>query len=136
MTALAADRNTPAIAGTRRQFNVLAATKIFAGALVMIDANGRAAKGATATAKKGVGRAAALADNSAGANDAITVDVDVGIFRYANSSAGEAITKADIGATCYIVDDQTVAKTDGTGTRSPAGTVFDVDSLGVWVKFA
>ncbi|MFB0515162.1 MAG: hypothetical protein ACETWG_00985, partial [Candidatus Neomarinimicrobiota bacterium] len=33
----------------------------------------------------------------------------------------------------YIVDDQTVAKTDGTGTRSPAGFIEDVDSNGVWV---
>lgn len=134
--ALTADRNTPAREATRRQFNVLAAVKIFAGALVMIDANGRAAPGATATAKKGVGRAAALADNSAGANDAIKADVDVGVFRFKNSSAGDAIAQADIGATCYIVDDETVAKTDGTGTRSAAGIVFDVDSLGVWVKFA
>jgi hypothetical protein len=33
------------------------------------------------------------------------------------------------------VDDQTVAKTDGTGARSVAGKVFDVDSGGVWVRF-
>ena len=32
-----------------------------------------------------------------------------------------------------MVDDQTVAKTDGTGTRSAAGVVVNVDALGVWV---
>jgi hypothetical protein len=42
---------------------------------------------------------------------------------------------ADVGKQCYLVDDQTVAKTDGTNTRSPAGFVRDVDADGVWVEF-
>ncbi len=46
-----------------------------------------------------------------------------GRHRFANSAAGDLITKADIGAACYIVDDQTVARTNGTNTRSPAGVV-------------
>ncbi len=62
-------------------------------------------------------------------------DAIKGIFAYENSSAADEITKADIGKDCYIVDDQSVAKTDGTGTRSVAGKVFDVNSHGVWVKF-
>jgi len=44
------------------------------------------------------------------------------------------IAAAEIGTYCYIVDDQTVAKTDGTATRSSAGKVFDVDAQGVWVE--
>jgi len=59
--------------------------------------------------------------------------VQPGIHRWENSAAGDAITKAEIGDRCYIVDDQTVAKTDGSSTRSPAGIVVAVDSLGVWV---
>jgi len=58
-----------------------------------------------------------------------------GVFRYANSAAADLIATADIGAVCYIVDDQTVAKTNGTNTRSPAGAVVDVDAIGVWVRF-
>ena len=54
---------------------------------------------------------------------------------FANSAAADAITLADIGADCYIVDDQTVAKTSATNTRSVAGKVFDVDAEGVWVDF-
>ena len=65
----------------------------------------------------------------------MSVNYRPGVFRVGNSSAGDAITKADIGAACYIVDDQTVAKTSGTNTRSPAGIVDGVDSLGVWVRF-
>ena len=58
-----------------------------------------------------------------------------GVFRYANSAAGDLIATADIGTVCYIVDDQTVAKTSATATRSPAGIVEDVDANGVWVRF-
>ena len=54
---------------------------------------------------------------------------------FANSSAGDLITIADIGKACFIVDDQTVAKTDGTGTRSRAGIVDGIEaSGGVWVR--
>ena len=53
----------------------------------------------------------------------------------AQVTAADAITLADIGKDCFIVDDQTVAKTDGAGTRSRAGRVFDVDADGVWVDF-
>jgi hypothetical protein len=63
------------------------------------------------------------------------VDIEKGIFHFANSADTDEITTADIGSNCYIVDDQTVAKTDGTGTRSIAGEVFDVDAQGVWVDF-
>jgi hypothetical protein len=40
---------------------------------------------------------------------------------------------AEVGAVCYLVDDETVAKTSGTNTRSRAGYVVDVETAGVWV---
>ena len=43
------------------------------------------------------------------------------------------ITQAEIGDACYIVDDETVAKTSGGNTRSVAGEIVDVDDDGVWV---
>ena len=49
--------------------------------------------------------------------------------------AGDAIVLSDVGADCYGVDDTTVAKTDGTGTRSVAGVIRDVDAVGVWIEF-
>ena len=58
-----------------------------------------------------------------------------GVFPFKNSAAADEITNAEIGSDCYIVDDETVAKTDGTGTRSVAGKVFLVDDYGVWVDF-
>jgi hypothetical protein len=135
MAALTVDRNTPRRDGDIISMGVAGAKKIFAGAMVALDANGYATPGVTATDLLGIGRAEAHVDNSSGADGDLSVDVRKGVFRFANSTAGDQIAAADIGSDCYIVDDQTVAKTDGTGTRSVAGKVFDVDPDGVWVKF-
>lgn len=138
MTALAANRNTPQMhdpAPAPRRGAVAAAQKIFAGALVMRNAAGFLVKGATAVGLVGVGRAEALIDNSAGAAGDDFLEFAPGVFRFENSAAADAITTADIGNACYAVDDQTVAKTSATNTRSPAGVVEDVDDMGVWVRF-
>lgn len=136
MPALVADRATLRREVRVRRFPVLAGQKIFQGALVAINASGFARKGATATALKGVGVSLQFADNTAGADGALTVDVERGAWCFANSAAGDQITQADIGATAFIVDDQTVAKTNGSSTRSPAGVIVDVDAAGVWIEFA
>lgn len=138
MTALTANRNTPQLmdpAPAPRTGAVAAAQKIYAGAIVMRNASGYLVKGATATGLVGAGRAEGLVDNSAGLAGAVTVEFAPGVFRFENSSAADEITAADIGNVCYAVDDQTVAKTHATNTRSPAGTVEDVDAMGVWVRF-
>jgi hypothetical protein len=60
-----------------------------------------------------------------------------GIFKYGNSSAGDLIAAVNIGADCYIVDDQTVALTSNTGARCKAGKVHGVDTDGgVYVAFS
>jgi len=56
-----------------------------------------------------------------------------GTFRLFNL-ATDAVTAADIGKPCFLVDDQTVAKTHGGNTRSQAGAVIDLDAQGVWVR--
>ena len=133
MSALTKDRNTPSRAGEDFVFPVAAATTIWAGALMVLDALGNAKPGAVATGLIAVGRAEEQVDNSAGAAADLTVKVRRGLYRWGNSSSTDEITKAEIGDACYIVDDQTVAKTDASGTRSPAGFVEDVDAQGVWV---
>ncbi|WP_068634710.1 hypothetical protein [Thauera butanivorans] len=134
MAAQTADRNTPYRTAEDFEFPVAAATKIFGGALVCINASSLATKGATATGLKCVGIARDVADNSAGAAGAIRVKVRRGCFRFANSAAADLVALADIGADCYVVDDQTVAKTSASNTRSIAGKVRDVDADGVWVE--
>jgi hypothetical protein len=134
MAALSADRNTPTRSPEEIVLPAAAAKKFFAGALAALDAAGRATPGAVATTLKGLGRVEACVDNSAGAAGDVSVKIRRGTFRWANSAAGDAITAADIGADAYIVDDQTVAKTNGTNTRSVAGKIMDVDAQGVWVR--
>jgi hypothetical protein len=135
MSALTADRLTPERSGDTRGIPAAAAAVFHAGAMVAINAAGTAVPMSEALNLKGVGRAEKPVDNSAGAAGAELVTVRRGIFRYNNSAATDAITQADIGADCYGVDDQTVAKTSDTNTRSIAGKVFDVDAQGVWVEF-
>lgn len=135
MTALTQDRMTPQRDAGNRTLPVKAATTLFAGALACLDASGWLVPGSTSTTLKCVGRNERRVVN-AGANGDVSSDVKTGTFRFANSSAGDLITRADIGNDCYIVDDQTVAKTNGTNTRSVAGKIFDVDDQGVWVKIS
>ena len=132
--ALSAPRSTPQRQPGIRSGLMAASLTIYVGALLMRNAAGYVTKGATATGSVGIGRAEEGMVNSGSAGDE-RVDFREGIFHFKNSSAGDAITVAEIGDVCWIVDDETVAKTDGTGTRSPAGFVVDVDAQGVWVRF-
>ena len=131
MAALTAPRNTPQMAGGVLALPVKAATTVHQGSLVVVDA-GYAAPGRTATGLVAAGRAEHSA-TAVSAGDAV-VEVRPGTFKFANSAAGDLIAQADVGADCYIVDDQTVAKTNGTNTRSRAGIVVAVESDGVWVQ--
>ena len=92
--------------------------------------------GSTSTTLKAAGVAESRADNSAGAAGEIRVRLRKAPAPLRQQRLGRPHLLADIGADCYIVDDQTVAKTSGTNTRSVAGKVFDVDADGVWVDFA
>lgn len=136
MTATTVDRGTQRRDANQFAFPVAAATKIPGGVIVALNASGQAVNGATSTTLKAVGMSEALADNTAGAAGDIKVLVRRGCFKFGNSSAGDLIALADVGSSCYIVDNQTVAKTNGSSTRSIAGTVRDIDSDGsVWVEF-
>lgn len=135
MSALTQDRNTLRRDAAAIEPGVAAAARIFGGALVAINAAGFAVPGSTSTTLRGAGSALHGANNTGGTDGAIRVRLDKRPACFANSAAADAITLADIGKDCFIVDDQTVAKTDGAGTRSIAGKVFDVDADGVWVDF-
>tara|TARA_B100001939_G_scaffold72990_1_gene61147 strand:- start:1582 stop:1983 length:402 start_codon:yes stop_codon:yes gene_type:complete len=133
MTALTTDRNTKSRDGKTLFLPVAAGVTIYQGALVALE-NGYAVPAKTASGLKGLGRAKARADNSAGAAGEVGVEIEKGVFLFENDITNTC-SPADIGAPAYAVDDQTVANTDGAGTRSAVGVIFDVDSAGVWVKF-
>ncbi|WP_337267066.1 hypothetical protein [Oryzifoliimicrobium ureilyticus] len=132
MTALSADRMTPQRQRNVRSFPVKAAATIYAGGMAAIDATGNLVAASAVAALKVVGRNERRVTNS-GADGSIRADVKPGTFRWANSASTDLITAADIGNDCYVVDDQTVAKTSNSNARPVAGTIYDVDSQGVWV---
>lgn len=134
MTALTAARSTPSRAGGDLSFGVAANTQIFLGALACLNAAGDLVPGATATTLIAIGRAEQTVKGSATAGE-VPCEVRAGVYRWANSAAGDLITKTEIGKDVYIVDDQTVAKTSGGATRSIAGKVVSISLTGdVWVR--
>jgi hypothetical protein len=133
MSALTAARNTPERSGNIIGYPVKAGVKPYLGGIAVLNA-GYAAPGTTATGLIAVGRFEETVDNTSGSNGDVSVRVSRGTFKFANSASADQIAQADVGADCYIVDDQTVAKTNGTNTRSAAGKVIAVDADGVWVK--
>lgn len=135
MTAITEARDTPRRDGVDFSYPAGAAKTILQGTLVVLDGTtGNAEMATTATGKVCVGVATQTVDNSAGGAGALNVPVRRGVFRFANSGSTDEIKHVDINATCYLVDNQTVAKTNGSTTRSVAGIVRDVDASGVWVE--
>lgn len=135
MANLTQDRNTPRGGGDVKSM-LMSASKIFGGSIVMRNATGFATKGAATIGCRGVGIATERVDNSGGAAGDLSIKVRSGVFRVGNSAAADEIIDDDIGKLCYIVDDQTVAKTNGSNTRPVAGIVADVDANGVHVLFS
>ncbi len=137
MAALTGPRNTPRIGDDIHlyDFPIAANVCIYAGAIVSIDATLKQARPGRATVTDiAVGRAPKTYDNTGGPAAAFKIAVAGGIFRYNNSASGDLIAQADVGGTCYVVDDQTVAKTDNTGARPAAGKIIGVDADGVLVQ--
>jgi hypothetical protein len=110
-------------------FPVKGGVKIWQGALVVLNA-GYAAPGSTATGLIVVGRAKVTVDNTSGGDGAQFVDVEPGEFSWNNSASGDLIAQAQVGTTCYIVDDNTVAKTNGSSSRSAGGIIKGVNADG------
>lgn len=127
--ALTSDKVSYKIGNTERSIPVKASTKIYRGAMVAIDASGWAVPVTVSSTLECLGVAIAQADNTTGSNGDIKVQVEIGIFPMANSADADELTKADLGAIVYGVDDTTVAKTSNSDARSAVGTLWAMDSL-------
>ena len=76
------------------------------------------------------------AENTGAAGDVVACVRRKQQFLVRNSTT-DPVTQADLGAVVYVEDNQTIAKTDGTDTRSVAGHFmgFDVENPEfVWVE--
>jgi len=140
MSALTSDRKTDKI-GTEGSaqplilsYPVAASTKIYGGAIVALDSSGNAVPASAAAAKTVVGRCEKLADNSAGIAGALSVLIRQGAFKFDNSAGADAIAQANVGQLAYVVDDHTVALTDGAGLRIAAGTITNIDGTQIGVQ--
>lgn len=135
MAALAADRNTFRREGRSYQDPVAAGVKLYAGAIAVLDASGNAKPAVTATGLVARGRVEAQVDNTSGAAGDVSARIESGVFAYKSDGS---IDRTHLGKTVYLVDDQTLAATDGAGTRSAAGTLKDLEGSGAtataWVE--
>lgn len=131
MTAATQGRNTKRRSAERVGHPVNPGVTVHAGTLVaLLLANGNAVPAGTA----GSGDAVGVAQGSVVGNGSDPVETwRAHAFQFDNSAGPDAIGRADIGGSAYVVDDQTVAKTDDDGARKLAGKIIDVDAVGVWV---
>lgn len=132
--ALTQDRNTPYQDAQTIVAPVAANAVIHAGALLVANATGFAAPGSVATGLTYLGRADQAVSNAGGADGAQQVVVSRGKAFKWNNSATDPITQASLGKQCFIEDDETVAATNGTNTRSAAGIVVAIENDGIWVE--
>jgi hypothetical protein len=89
--------------------------------------------GQTSTTLVARGVFAADVDNTGGAAGALTAPVDVGSFWLDNDTTSPC-RRQDIDGLCYIIDDHTVSRDTLNSTRSIAGIIRDVGTLGVLVQ--
>lgn len=134
---LSKERNTPR-RGVGPVLDVLeipvaANAVIYQGALVVVNA-GYAERGSAALNLIAVGRAQSTVSNAGGLDGDQRIRVERGVFRFNNSAGADEITQADLLQDAYVVDDESVARTDGSGARSKAGRIMDVDDYGVYIE--
>lgn len=139
MAALAQDRNTPRKYVERylaEDASIAATTTIFNGSLVAGNASGelRPAADVAAITVLGVAQQKMVNSTGAAAKSTPKAKVAAGCFKFKTTGAN-AITAADIGKNCFVLDDQTVVRALGTVNSIVAGVVDSMDPDGdVWVK--
>lgn len=135
MTALAAKRGVR----TYKFKSIELAGKVeqvYQGGRACFDTStGLVAKAFASTTLVPIGTYVEDQNTASGQKVLINLDKEVVGIWYANSASTDTIVAATIGSDCYLVDDQTVAKTSNSSARSIAGRVWAIDSVkGVLVE--
>lgn len=130
MTTLSDKRVTRSYRATNIALAATASMDYFQGGLACLDTStGLVDKGQASTTLVPIGKFAKSGSVPAGGGEVV-----VELFReihgewFVNSGGGDEVVAADVGGLAYVVDDQTVANNDGTGTRSAAGRIWKIDS--------
>lgn len=138
MTALGANTRRDAKKSAYDMYHrlpVSATVEIYEGAGIVLSA-GYAEPATAATSLTTAGVAQERVTGGTADGD-VTVLVRQGIFGpFASGTSTDLIDAGDVGASCYWIDDDTVGLTDGSSSRSIAGTVYDVTSDGIYVMMA
>lgn len=130
MTAAAADLDIVRRDGQVINYKVEAAKLIYNGSLVVLNGSGNAEPATDASSKTFIGVAAEQVDNSAGAAQALDVDVWVD-GAYLMTGSGFAAT--DVGKPVYASDDNTITLRATYVVR--VGTIVEyVSATQVWVR--
>jgi hypothetical protein len=127
MAAASAPRDTVEAKGALAQYPVAAATTIYAGTLVAVNASGYAVPASASSALTVIGRAEKTVTNTsaAGFGSAGALDVLIRKGAFFFTCAGAGITS--VGKMAYVVFDNEVSLSDGSGTRPPAGKIIKYD---------
>ena len=113
-----------------------ATTTIPNGVLVSTNANGELINAADAANTTCIGVAPRRMANTGGAAAKVTPKAfaQAGCYKF-GTTGGNAITAADVGKTCCVLDNQTVVRAAGTTNSIVAGIVDSIDpDGGIWVK--
>lgn len=138
MTAIASTgrrltkKSAESLGPNRLNMAVTATKHAKAGGMAMLVAAGTCEPGALGTGNVCLGVFQGDYDNSGSLSPAPVALIETGNFSFFQT--GTTITKAHIGTTVYMADDQTVTL-DATGA-SPAGTVVGIDDDGTSVIVA
>lgn len=113
-----------------------ASVSVYAGTIALTDSAGLAKSAATPASTdtcwgifngllNGTPTTSSPVSNgtTAGVN---TIGIYTGSFWLTPGSSGDAIVQADVGKTCYVIDEVTVGLTDGGGTRPVAGKILEI----------
>ena len=142
MTALSAAKALVKLDGAPLPYSIpliqKTGTTIYPGALCAVATDGYCRPARTSTTDQIVGYAKKNPASNTGnytstvAGDSIVI-VSAGVIKLENSADAALIAITELWDFVYVVDDQTVAKTDGSGTRIRAGRCVGVDAGGVYV---
>lgn len=140
MAALTAPRLVPVkgeSCGLVRRIPVAASTKIYNGALVLIDSSGNAIPAASASGNNALvvaGIAEETVDNSAGSAGDLSVRVKANCseaaYGFVNSGSA-AIDATHVGKLAHATDDQTVANAASSTNRPIVGWIHSLDEDGL-----
>lgn len=128
MTALAANKALSREVWNDRTFTLASGQLVYQGALVAIKAaTGTVVEATGASDEQVIGTAMEKVDaTSAAKSISVRLEREVNILYLAN---GSSIASTDMGALCYVADDQTVSLSPTSSGASVAGRVWGVDSV-------